>query len=92
MWIKRLVLFTGKYGTGEATIINISDFIKNLITREPQLHRMGGVWATHFSGVCGLDGHSQAPMDGLMASREMGSPYPGFLAEHQGNQIICSFV
>ncbi len=31
-----------------------------------------GVGLTCFTGVCGLDGHSQAPRDGFMASRETG--------------------
>ena len=40
----------------------------NLIPPKPQLHQPGGMQATHFSGVCDQDGHSQAPMDGSMAS------------------------
>ncbi len=32
--------------------------------------------ATLFTGVCALDGHSGAPMDGFMASREWGGYNP----------------
>ncbi|WP_457573649.1 hypothetical protein [Desulfolithobacter sp.] len=32
-------------------------------------------------GVCGLDGHSQAPRDGFIASRERGEADIGFKAE-----------
>ena len=31
LWIKRLLIFTGKYGTGEPSVININDSIQNLI-------------------------------------------------------------
>ena len=52
-----------------------------LITPEPQLHQSEGVGATRFAGVCGLDGHSQAPKDGFMASCEAGGPCPESKAE-----------
>jgi len=35
-----------------------------------------GVWVAHFAGVCSLDGCSQAPKDGFMASGEMSNPDP----------------
>jgi hypothetical protein len=37
---------------------------------------MGGIVATLFTGNCALDGHSQAPMDGFMASSERGGYNP----------------
>jgi hypothetical protein len=44
-----------------------------LITPEAQVWPMVKAGGTFFAGVCGLDGHSQAPKDGFMASREKGS-------------------
>ncbi len=40
-----------------------------------------GVGLSCFTGVCGLDGHSQAPMDGFMASRATSEADTGFNAE-----------
>ncbi len=31
LWIKRLIIFTGKYGTGEPAVVNLSDFAQNLL-------------------------------------------------------------
>ena len=31
LWIKRLVVFSGKYGTGEPIVVNLNDFIQNLL-------------------------------------------------------------
>jgi len=44
-----------------------------LITPEAQVWPMVSAGGAFFAGVCGLDGHSQAPKDGFMASREKGS-------------------
>jgi hypothetical protein len=48
-----------------------------VITNEFQPYWSEGAESTCFTGVCGQDGHSQAPMDGFMASREAGGPSPG---------------
>ncbi len=40
-----------------------------------------GVGLPCFTGVCGLDGHSQAPRDGFMASRETREVDTDFNAE-----------
>ena len=52
-----------------------------MITTEIQPPIPEGVGLTRFTGVCGLDGHSQAPRDGFMASRETGEVDTGFNAE-----------
>jgi hypothetical protein len=44
-----------------------------LITPEAQVSPMVRAGGTFFTGVCGPDGHSQAPREGFMASREKGS-------------------
>jgi len=31
LWIERLIIFTGKYGTGEPAVVNLSDFIQNML-------------------------------------------------------------
>lgn len=31
LWMKKLILFTGKYGTGEPSVINMNEFIRNLL-------------------------------------------------------------
>jgi hypothetical protein len=49
-----------------------------------QLHQAEGGWPARFTGVCGLDGHSQAPMDENMASQETGGSKPALMAEHDG--------
>ncbi len=49
---------------------------KNLITTESQFCPKKGIVATLFTGVCVLDGHSGAPMDGFMASRKRGGYTP----------------
>ena len=41
-----------------------------LITPETQLYSPEGAGIVLLTGVCGLDGHSQAPMDGFTAYRE----------------------
>ena len=55
-----------------------------LTTTESQFHLPGGIGVIHFTGVCGPDGHSQAPMGGFMASCGMDGPNPGLMAEYQG--------
>ena len=52
-----------------------------MITPETQLHLEEGAGGIHFTGVCGQDGHSQAPMDGFMVSREVDVTSPGQRAE-----------
>ena len=52
-----------------------------VITNESQPYESEGAGSTCFTGVCGQDGHSGAPMDGFMASREAGGPSPGVMAE-----------
>ncbi len=52
-----------------------------MITTEIQQPMPEDVGISRFTGVCGLDGHSQAPRDGFMASRERGEADIGFNAE-----------
>ena len=47
--------------------------MNNLITPEAQVRPIVRAGGTFFAGVCGPDGHSQAPKDGFMASREKDS-------------------
>jgi hypothetical protein len=54
---------------------------RNVITNESQPYESKGAGSTCFTGVCGQDGHSQAPMDGFIASREAGGPSPELMAE-----------
>ncbi len=52
-----------------------------VITTEIQQPILEDVGLTRGPGVCGLDGHSQAPRDGLTASRAAGEADIGFKAE-----------
>ncbi|BCO08979.1 hypothetical protein GF1_13550 [Desulfolithobacter dissulfuricans] len=61
------MLVTGRNRLQAAWILDGKLF---LITTEIQPSMDEGVDLTCFTGVCGLDGHSQAPRDGFMASRE----------------------
>ncbi len=54
---------------------------KSIDTHETQPDLLQGVRVAHFAGVCSLDGCSQAPMDGFIASREMSNPVPRGVAE-----------
>ncbi len=55
---------------------------KYMITTEIQQAMPEDVGLSRFTGVCGLDGHSLAPRDGFMASRERGEADIGFNAEN----------
>ncbi len=56
--------------------------VKNyVITTEIQPLMDKGVDVTCCTGVCGLDGHSQAPRDGFMAPRETREVDTGFNAK-----------
>ena len=65
----------------ESINVNLLTAKNNLITPESQLYQSEGVCATRCTGVCGPDGHSQAPMDGFMASRGTGGADSGCTAE-----------